>query len=304
MWRLLRLLYKLKLKRSYRTIDRLWYLRRLSRPKLSKDKWYYSEWDAVQFNRSEVIIRSSFRGEVIYFYCDPNILIERIIIEKGFFDAHVLTLIADNITPGSIVLDIGANIGAYSIPLAKAFPDVEIHAFDPDPNAIKRFLRNFSLNPVKNLTYRQAAVGSSPEVKQFQCAPKEELGASSFITPVRENWRAEHAMVEVVRLDELFKKRNKRISVIKIDVQGYENEVLLGTVEIIKSDRPYIIFEHQDNNFLSKADAHNTKMGLQHCFSSNNYKVFYLTRHDPDMMFPVNWNTILDGDLVAIPLDI
>lgn len=209
---------------------------------------------------------------------------------------------ADFVAPNSLFIDVGANLGGYAIPIAKAFPSVEVHAFDPDPIASRKFLANAALNTVPNLHHHQSAAGSRKEIKEFQSVAESELGASSFITPKRTTWKAERIRVRVERLDDVLTARVARVSVIKLDTQGYECEVLSGAQSIVRNDKPVIVFEHQDNNFRVPRDAETAKETLKSFFESHNYVVLYITQHDPNMLFPVRWNMPLEGDLLAIPI--
>src|SRR5512135_1971832 len=122
MRKLIHLLYKLHLKKPYHTIDRLRYLKRLKREKNVADDWYYSDKDAWQYHGQEILISSKFRGIPVLFFCDPCAHVEKKIIRDGLYDVHILNYMVQFVSPNTIVLDVGSNIGAYAIPFAKAFP--------------------------------------------------------------------------------------------------------------------------------------------------------------------------------------
>ena len=86
-----------------------------------------------------------------------------------------------------------------------------------------------------------------------------------------------------------------------MDVQGFEREVLLGAQGLVATHRPAILFEHEDQNFTTAAQAEQAKRDLARFFEEHCYGVFYITRHDPDLLFPVAWDRPLLGDLLALP---
>jgi FkbM family methyltransferase len=295
-----KLIYKLGLKKAYQKIDRLRYLNRLLRGgKNPLDEWDYSDRDLSQYGDGEVLICSEFRGLRMFFYCDRRMKVEREIIGGGLYGSYILSYMEMLVRPGSIVLDVGANIGAYAIPLARAFPGIEVHAFEPNPSAVARFRRNLLLNEAKNLVLHETAVGARHGRTAFHAFTGEHLGLSSFVPPPTAG--SETIMVEVTPLDELYGTFGGRISLLKIDVQGFEGEVLEGARNLIQKHRPYVLLEHEDHLFPRAAMAEEAKKKLEAFFAENGYDVFYLTLKDPFMLFPVQWHRPLSGNLLALP---
>ena len=295
-----RLIYRMGLKKSFQQVDRLRYLNRLLRArKNSLDRWDYSDRDLRQYNGEEVLICSQFRGGHTFFYCDQRMKVEREIIREGFYGSYILAYMEMLVRPGSIVIDVGANIGAYAIPLAKAMGDVEVHAFEPNPSAVVRFRRNLSINEAKNVVLHERAVGAHPGRLDFHSFTGEDLGLSSFVAPPKEGSR--RIPIQVVPLDEVYRSGERQISLIKIDVQGYENQVLEGARNLVEKHKPYILLEHEDHLFPQAAMAEEAKKKLQAFFLESGYLVFYLSQKDPFMLFPVLWHRPLSGNLLALP---
>jgi len=302
MRKLLRLIYKLRLRRPYQQIDRLHYLKRLRKDRKHKDdEWLYSDKDINQFCDGEILICSTFLDSDVVFYCCPDSHIERHIIRHGLYTRHNLVFMSQFLSPGTLFIDIGANIGAYAIPVAKAFPNIQVHAYEPHPGALGRFKRNAALNNPHNLTVFNIGIAAQSGKLTFHGFDIKDYGISSFMAPKNsENKQYDIFPVDVKSLDEIYKETDQRISLIKIDVQGYEIEVLKGAQNLIAGQRPYIFLEHEDINF-SPTEAIDIKKCLRDFFLEFGYSVFYLTRYDPNMLFPVCWERPLDGDLIAIP---
>jgi FkbM family methyltransferase len=296
-----RLLYNYGLMRPYRSIDRLHYLKRLSKEKHPYDEWYYSDKDVSQFGDGEVLICTAFRDKPVMFICKPQSKVERQIINNGLYSPHILSFMVSFLSQGSIILDVGANIGAYTVPLAKAFPEIEVHAFEPNPYAIAHLRRNITLNRLSNIRLYEMGLGDEPCVLELNAFDSKDLGSSSFISPQRAGSKSEPIPVQVEKLDNIYAKDTREISLIKIDVQGFEFKVLKGACELISRNRPYILLEHEDVNFSTTEEALAAKRNLQQFFSEYHYRLFYMTRYDRSMLFPVSWERPLNGDLLAIP---
>lgn len=161
------------------------------------------------------------------------------------------------VKPNSIVLDIGANIGHFSLKLAKLiFPNlqgIEIHAFEPNPWVFEILRDNQELNKAFNLHLHPLAIGSSNREADFSFG-KRNSGAGRFTLNENPNVK-----VNVVSLDyfcETFLP-GKRISFIKIDVEGFEPEVFMGGWQVIKTHKPVLFFELSPHWYKSrKIDFH------------------------------------------------
>jgi FkbM family methyltransferase len=301
MRKLFHLLYKLHLKKPYHSVDRLRYLKRLARQKRASDDWYYSDKDAWQYHGQEILVCSRFRDVPVLFFCEPCAHVEKKIIRDGFYDIHILDYMVQFVSPGTIVLDVGSSVGAYAIPIAKAFPQVRVHAFEPNPHAVDRLQRNIALNCIHNVTVHQAAAGASAATRVLYAFDSRDAGLSSFIEPKQQGKNCRTVPVDVLAVDNVFRGLPERISVMKVDVQGYEAEVLEGSRDVMRTHRPCILFEHEDSNFKDQDSAGKAKAKLKGIFLEARYDVFYITRYDPRMLFPVDWERPLFGNLMALP---
>ncbi len=300
---LFKLMYRLRLRRPYQLIDRLHYLKRLRRGTAHKnDEWVYCRRDINQFTANEeILISSTFRDTKVFFICDPSSHVERHIIRYGLYGSYVLDIISTFLVPDTTVIDVGANVGAYSIPLAKAFPSIEVHAFEPHPEAVKRFKRNLSMNRLENVYLYESGVGAASETRPFYGFDVKDMGLSTFMQPNVDAGIYNTFTINVKALDDLYSGQGRKVSLLKIDVEGYERQVLKGARQLIMRDRPFIVLEHEDDHFDNREQANEAKRNLQEFFSEANYSVFYITQYDADMLFPVKWNRPLDGNLLAIP---
>ena len=144
-------------------------------------------------------------------------------------------LLRRHVEPGMTVVDIGANIGLYTLLLAKlAGPKGLVHAFEPDPIMQAACAENLRLNEARTVTLYPLALGArSSRITLHRSVFN--LGdnrlsrheADSFSEPVE---------VCVARLDEVLS--NVRIDFLKMDVQGWEVEVLRGMEGLLSLGSP------------------------------------------------------------------
>lgn len=144
-----------------------------------------------------------------------------------------------------VIIDVGSNIGLFAKSIAENIPYNHIHLFEPSLeylNKSKTFLKDF-----KNITYNNVALGSSEEEKTLYKSKDLNIGWNTLYEkdPNQcENFfdKMDSEIVSTVRLDDYYKDIEK-IDFIKIDVEGYERNVLEGSWELIKKFKPYILIE-------------------------------------------------------------
>lgn len=176
----------------------------------------------------------------------------------NYFDNTVLQFIKNySLADSTIFIDVGANIGSITIPIANL--DVETIAIEPSTINFDKLLKNGSLNTGVFTLIKEAMVGHSFMDKQLLIySPFGNFGASSY----NSGWNPGESLLhtEVVAtntLDDLFfslkiNTLGKKL-VIKIDVEGMEDEVLDGADKVIKEIRPYIILEWRMDRYEDKS---------------------------------------------------
>jgi len=166
----------------------------------------------------------------------------------GGFEPATLQLYRRLVTPGDVVLDIGANIGSHTLPLAQLVEqDGRVLAFEPTCFAIDKLRANAALNP--DLQPRI-------EVCQLMLVARtadaiEGAIYSSWPLTETEDLHEQHRGrlmstegAKAVTLDEFLSQRSiDRINFIKIDVDGNEPAVLAGAEETLKRHKPKILME-------------------------------------------------------------
>ena len=138
-------------------------------------------------------------------------------------------------------LDIGANIGTHSVILSKLFKN--IYSFEPQKEVFDILKLNIQINKCKNVILNNFGLGEIKKEMTMQCYDKDKPKNIGGISIADDNNGCEK--IQINTLDSL---NLSNIKFIKIDIEGYEYNALLGGINLIKNNKPYIIFEQHDMN--------------------------------------------------------
>ena len=148
-----------------------------------------------------------------------------------------------------LFLDIGANIGNHSIFLASSFE--EVHSFEPNPDTLPILKHNINFNNIDNINVHQYGIGNENTELELH-TPSFDLGKSSiFKEPVKyseqgNSYVLKSRKVQIKKLDDIEYFKNKKIGMIKIDIEGSEILALKGAKSVIEYNMPLIGVEvHQ-----------------------------------------------------------
>ena len=143
------------------------------------------------------------------------------------------------ITPGDVIYDVGAHIGTYTIiALRRSGPGGAVVAYEPDDAAREHLVRHLEWNGAgRSALIRAVCCGAVPGEATFYYAPGEADGQSGLV-PVRGFSRRS---VPVTTLDEEIAAIGLAPSLVKIDVEGAEWEVLKGAEFTLRRDRPRLL---------------------------------------------------------------
>jgi FkbM family methyltransferase len=142
-----------------------------------------------------------------------------------------------------LVLDVGANVGVHSLAFAGAFR--EVHAFEPNPALWDAFERNRALNGFENVRLHRLGLADRDATLTLRLIDKPNLGLGTFSTIEQYDLPLKAAAdCRVAAGDAYIEKEGLgRVDAIKIDVQGFEPEVLRGLRGVLARDRPLVWFE-------------------------------------------------------------
>ncbi len=187
---------------------------------------------------------------------DKNI--ENVIYERGVYEQGTVSVLQDFLHFGDTFVDVGANIGWLSLVAAhKVTSQGQIYAFEPVPSTFEILKSNTELNQFTQISLNQFALGNKAEFVTIY-PEKDNRGGASIL-----NHQSEKGIqIEVKKLDDL--NIDTTINVIKIDVEGFELDVLKGAINTIKKDKPKLIIEHSidRNNTAEQFEIYNWLLDL------------------------------------------
>lgn len=168
----------------------------------------------------------------------------------GFADPSANALFS-LVKPDAHVVDVGANIGWTALRMATLASTGWVRAFEPHPLNFSRCQENISRNAVSNLKIFPFALGSSRGMVQMEVRTPSNLGGNRIAPKFTGS-----TPIEVWPLDEIIGTfPDKHIDLIKIDVEGYELQVLRGSLDTLKRCRPVLFIELDDNNLRDQGDS-------------------------------------------------
>jgi FkbM family methyltransferase len=176
-------------------------------------------------------------------WIDPANAIERKMI--GGYEASVLRAIQHFVSRGNYCIDVGANVGAVSLALARwVGPSGRVLAIEPGPPYVARLRRNLKANP--HLADRVCILptGLSDAEGTLLWRPDPLHPFNAGLSQVHSTAVPGELPVAVTTLDAAVARQGwERVDFIKIDVEGMEWEVLRGARRTLTSLRPVVLFE-------------------------------------------------------------
>lgn len=165
------------------------------------------------------------------------------------FEPGIRKALRAHVEAGAFVIDVGANVGVHALAMAKyAFPG-RVAAFEPSPEVRRRLEANIELNALTNIDVHPIALGDREGTADLR-VPANDPDMSPYAS-LRPNSRylagSTSVDVTLMRLD-TFVSLNAlpKVSLIKIDVEGLEPEVLVGATETLARDKPILLLEYDE----------------------------------------------------------
>ena len=222
----------------------------------------------------------------------------------GEFSEGEVAVLRSALGPGGVAVDVGANIGALTVPMADLVgPSGMVVAFEPQRVVFQLLCANLALNGIRNVQALNAAAGSAPGVIEVPALDYEDRGNFGGIT-LAGGMAAQPAVtlaappdrVPVRPLDEL---ALKRLDFLKIDVEGMEADVIAGAESTLKRCRPTLLVEN---------DRDEKSPALIKALLDRKYRLFWhlapLWRADNWRKNPSNpWPGIVSINMIGVPVE-
>lgn len=166
----------------------------------------------------------------------------------GDYELPTIRFLRSVLKPGSVCLDVGAQMGYLSLAMATAADRrTVVHSFEPESNNAARLRENVALNSLSNITLHQTAVSTVDGSLKLYLSNDRNAGTHSTVF-IESNVSSEFVEIPSITLESFAReKRLSSIDLIKIDVEGAEIDVINGALTVLKQHKPLVIMELSDH---------------------------------------------------------
>jgi len=197
---------------------------------------FMRRWLGADVNASLQVVRDGHRWVL-----NPSDYVESELFWLGARDAWDIFHLKRLLKPGFVIFDIGANFGHYSITLADALQrNCRVHAFEPFPQNLQRLCANIDLNGLDHVIQVHPIGLSDASGSGSMTVRPDNSGAATLA----KTGSVDGVTVDLTTLDEFCTRRQiEKVDFIKIDVEGYEEKILIGGSETIRKFLPLMFIE-------------------------------------------------------------
>lgn len=202
----------------------------------------------VEFGKERSLFKT-FNGDYYWLRNEKDFYVDNCIIEEGVFEKESTSLVYKFLKEGDIVIDVGANIGYYSILFSRLVgPNGKVHCFEPTEFYGNVLKRNVEINKSSNVVIYPFGLSNKSERLPIS------IGYSS--ATIHDPYKGQNTTsVETIRLESLDEIVHKagitKIDFIKIDIDGHEPLFIKGAIKTIKRFKPKILLEVNHLNYLT-----------------------------------------------------
>lgn len=185
---------------------------------------------------------------------DPGISSD--LLRDGIREPFLTESIQEEIREGDVIVDIGANIGYYALQEARLVGDNgKVYAIEPVPENVELLKKNIELNNYSNIEVFQLAVGGVNKTDYVYIS-----NCRNTASMIKTRASIDKVPIEVTTLDK-FLKNKPQPNLIRMDVEGYEVEIVKGMRRLLESNNPlklivelhplYYVTEEKRKDFLN-----------------------------------------------------
>lgn len=190
-------------------------------------------------------------------------IISKSIYFRGYYEKKLSNLVADIGAATGTMVDVGANIGYFSVSFASYHSMNKVYAFEPSSRNLPLLEKNVKANGFESqVEVIASAVSNENGELFFENGPAEQTGWGHLSgTPTGQK-------VKVVALDEYFSNHDIFIDLLKIDVEGADLKVILGASNLFRRQRiSTVVFECWDD-FVTTSKLKDSDAGRVFCLLS------------------------------------
>lgn len=150
--------------------------------------------------------------------------------------------LVERLPTGAIVWDVGAYTGYYSLAAAQMRSDIDIYSFEPHPRLFEVLRCNIKENDFKNITPKNIGLGAINSEYNLNITNSIDLPSGSSLVDIGKPVIGRHP-IKVCTADSFVAETEKLPDLIKIDVEGFEIDVIFGMVKTLMSNDVIILME-------------------------------------------------------------
>ena len=231
-----------------------------------------------------ILFQKYHEDKNIQFFLYPDCPISNSLRNHTLWEPHLHNVFEKYIKPNSVVLEAGCHIGTHTIKMALL--SKKVYAFEPMPKSNTLLHKNLEINNIENVNLSLLGLSNQMSTTEFDWIPENNPGGSGLANnPAgRPPWlqkTSQNIKVNLVTIDSL---GLNTLDFMKIDVEGYEKNVIEGGLETIKKTRPIIVIEiwanHNGGVHYEFAEKEFSKL------LSLNYSMHHI--EGPDFLFTPN----------------
>lgn len=210
---------------------------------------------AACYNKKPFQFSVDFYGT--QFHGSTDNLIDKHVFFFGAWEKPILHFMRDVMNASQdkqkIFVDVGANVGQHSMFMSRY--STAVHAFEPYEPVLKRFRSMIESNRITNIIIHPVGLGNAYSKMKFYKPPQMNTGTGSFVEGFLAG-NSPYDELEIVRGEDALEKASAAaVTLIKVDIEGFEKPALEGLRRVIENSRPVVIFEMtlaRSNSFAFK----------------------------------------------------
>ena len=177
-----------------------------------------------------------------------------VVLMSGAFERAETEFAVEQARPGTVAIDVGANVGMFTVPLALAVgPSGRVLTIEPSPDNVARLESNLELNSLENVIVEPIAVGDKAGELVLQLASDPGFHSTAELSELRSV--DENLTVPADTLDQVWLRAHApAVSFIKIDTEGSEDAVLRGAEQILRACQPVLLIEAKGGDRVRELD--------------------------------------------------
>jgi FkbM family methyltransferase len=240
-------------------------------------------------NKKGIIKVETINKNELYIDLSDRIISGKL-LQYGFWEEGLTTLVKKIIKPGMTVVDVGAHVGYYSTLFSKLVgPNGRVYSFEPDPYNNSLLRANVVLNKISNCIVEETAVSNKNGALSLHL-DSENLGAHSVAELGNSG---ESIEVRTVSLDSYFQeKKMTKVDFMKIDIECWEDMAIEGANEIIKNNKDILIVLEFYPDGLKKINK--DPKNFLHSLRLKGFNIFTIHNKTGDLTKQEDDSTLID----------